>query len=181
MRQGIQAVRTVRSDEGMVRLCWRRMAEIGIALALTMAALLFVAWAAWAEAAGDVGVASAWARPTIGQGKATTAYMTITNAGETDDTLLGATSRKAERVELHQSKMSDDGIMRMRPVEDGLPIPAGGEVELAPGGYHMMVMGLGASLAEGGELPLTLEFAKSGQVEIAVPVRKGAGGANGQH
>jgi len=165
----------------MVRLCWRRMAEISIAVALTMAALLFVAWAAWAETAGDIGITSNWERPTIGQGKATAAYMTITNAGGADDTLLGARSPKAQRVELHQTKMGDDGVMRMRPVEGGLPIAAGGKVVLEPGGHHVMVMGLDAPLAEGGELPLTLEFAEAGQVEIAVPVRKGAGGTHGHH
>ena len=174
-------MRTFRSDESMVGLCRRRLVEIGVAVALTMAALLFVAWAAWAEAAGDIGITSAWARPTIGQGKATAAYMTIANGGEADDTLLRARSRAAERVEVHQTTKSDDGVMRMRPVGGGLPIPAGERVSLAPGGYHVMVMGLREPLAEGGELPLTLEFAKAGPVEIVVPVRKGAGGAHGHH
>jgi copper(I)-binding protein len=164
----------------MVRLCRRRLIEIGVAVALTMAAVLFAAWAVWA-AIGGIDVADAWARPTIGQGKVTAAYMSITNAGEIDDVLLGAISPKAERVELHQTKMGDDGVMRMRPVEGGMPVPAGGTVQLAPGGYHLMVMGLGEPLNEGGALPLMLEFAKAGSVDLVVPVRGNVGSGHEHH
>jgi copper(I)-binding protein len=160
----------------MVRLCRLRLIEIGAAVALTMTALLFVVWAAWAAEAGGIRVTGAWARPTIGQGKTTAAYMSITNAGETDDALVSVRSPKAETVELHQTKMDEGGLMRMRPVEGGVPIAAGGKVELAPGGYHIMVRGLGEDLAEGGDLPLTLEFTKARPVKIVIPVRASAGG-----
>ena len=142
----------------MAGLYKRRMVEIAVAVALTMAALLFVAWAAWA--AGGISITGGFAGPTIAEGRPTAVYMTITNDGEEDDVLQAVRSPKAERVEVHQTKMGDDGIMRMRPVEDGLPIPAGDDVALAPGGYHVMVIGLSESLAEGDKLSLTLEFAK---------------------
>jgi periplasmic copper chaperone A len=163
----------------MVRLCRRRLIEISVAVALTMAAVLFVAWAVWAR--GGINIADAWARPVIGQGKVTAAYMTITNAGESDDALLGATSPKAEKVELHQTKMGDGGVMQMRPVEGGIKVPAGDEVQLAPGGYHLMVMGLGEPLKEGDDLPLTLEFVRAGSIDLLVPVRSDVGGGHEHH
>ncbi len=158
-----------------------RLIEIGVAVVLTMVALLFVAWTAWAAEAHGIGVADAWARPTIGKGRATAAYLTITNEGTTDDLLKAVKSPSAEHVELHETKMTAEGVMQMRPLEEGLPIPAGGTAELKPGGAHVMVMGLEATLAEGGELPLTLEFAEAGSVDVVVPVRKGAGGDHAHH
>jgi periplasmic copper chaperone A len=179
VRQG-PPVRAFRPEEGIIRVCRRRLIEIGIAVALTTAAVLFVAWAVWA-ARGGIHVTDAWARPTIGQGRVAAAYMTITNAGEGDDALVGVTSPKAEKVEMHQTKMGDDGVMRMRPVEHGIPVPAGGKVEFAPGGYHLMVMGLGEPLNEGSDLPLTLTFTEAGSVDLVVPVRGHASGGHEQH
>jgi copper(I)-binding protein len=154
----------------MVRLSRPRWIEIGVALVLTIAALLFVVWTVWAAEAGGIGVADAWVRPTIGGGRTTAAYMTITNDGD-DDVLQSARSPKAKAVELHKTTMTADGVAQMRAVKNGLPIKAGGTLTLAPGGVHLMVMGLDEALAEGGELPLTLEFAKSGPMQITVPVR----------
>lgn len=158
-----------------------RLIEIGVAVVLTMIALLFVAWTAWAAEAHSISITEAWARPTIGQGRTTAAYLTITNEGTTDDVLKAVRSPSAERVELHETKMTAEGVMQMRPLDEGLPIPAGGTAELKPGGAHVMVMGLETTLAEGGDLPLTLEFAEAGSVDIVVPVRKGAGGDHAYH
>ena len=158
-----------------------RLIEIGVAVVLTMIALLFVAWAAWAAEAHGISITEAWARPTIGKGRTTAAYLTITNEGTTDDVLKAVKSPSAERVELHETKMTAEGVMQMRPLEEGLPIPAGGTAELKPGGMHVMVMGLETTLAEGGDLPLTLGFAEAGSVDIVVPVRKGAGGDHAHH
>lgn len=155
----------------MVRLSRPRWIEIGVALVLTLAALLFVVWKVWAAESGGVSVTDAWARPTIGEGRTTAAYMTITNGGNEDDALQSAHSPKAEAVELHKTTMTADGVAQMREVKNGLPIAAGGTIKLAPGGIHLMVMGLDEALAEGGELPLTLEFAKSSPMNVMVPVR----------
>lgn len=160
----------------MVRMTRLRLIEIGVAVVLTMVALLFVAWTAWAAEAHGISVTDAWARPTIGKGRTTAAYLTITNEGTTDDVLQAVKSPSAERVEMHETKMTAEGVMQMRPLDEGLPIPAGGTAELKPGGTHVMVMGLEATLAEGGDLPLTLEFAEAGSVDVMVRVRKGAGG-----
>ena len=72
--------------------------------------------------------------------------------------------------------------MQMREVEGGLPIAVGGTLKLAPGGMHLMIMGLDEALVAGGELALTLEFAHAGPVEIVVPVRATApAGADANH
>jgi len=164
-------VRTLYREEAKVRLSRHRWIEIGVALVLTMAALLFVVWTVWAAEPGGMSVADAWVRPTIGEGRNTAAYMTITNNGDADDVLQSARSADAKAVELHKTTMTADGIMQMRQVRDGLPIAAGGTLKLSPGGTHLMVMGLDDALAAGGEFPLTLEFAKSGSMAVMVPVR----------
>jgi copper(I)-binding protein len=147
------------------------MFEIGIALLLTLAALLFVGLTVWAEETGRINIADAWARPTIGDGKMTAAYMTIFNGSDTDDVLKSARTLKAKSVELHQTTMTPDGVMRMRKVEGGLPIDAGASVALAPGGSHFMLVGLEDALKAGEKLMLTLEFARAGSVDVAVPIR----------
>ncbi len=160
----------------MDRIARQRLLEIGLAVVLTMAALLFVAVAWAAKGQNGVAVSDAWARPTIAEGRVTAAYMTITNASGEGDTLKAAASPRAERVELHRTQMTDDGIMRMRPIQDGLPLPSGGAVLLKPGSAHVMIMGLEGPLSEGDDLPLTLELEKAGTIELSVPVRKRAAG-----
>ena len=74
--------------------CPGRWIEIGVALVLTMAALLFVVWTVWAAEHGGISVTDAWVRPTIGEGRTTAAYMTITNDGNKDDVLqVGAIAK----------------------------------------------------------------------------------------
>jgi copper(I)-binding protein len=71
--------------------------------------------------------------------------------------------------------------MTMRPVKDGLPIPAGKSVSLAPGGYHLMLMDLKAPLKKGDKIPVTLKFEKAGDVNVTLDVRDiGATGTSGQ-
>jgi len=96
--------------------------------------------------------------------------MTIANKGGEDDRLTGARAAKAKAVELHQTTMTPDGVMQMRKVEDGLPIEAGAELALSPGGAHLMLVGLEQALRAGEEIVLTLEFAKAGAIEVVVPV-----------
>lgn len=164
----------------MGRMTRQHLIEVGLALALTFVACLFVALAVWADQGTGVVVSDAWARPTIGDGRVTAAYMTIQNAGTAEDVLRSAQSPKAARVEIHETTMTDDGIMKMRPLENGLTIPAGGSASLKPGGAHVMVMGLDGELAKGGTLPLTLEFEMAGPIEISVPVGTGPSHAGGK-
>jgi copper(I)-binding protein len=161
-------------EEAMARLSRLHLAEIGVALTLTVATLLFAAWTVWAAEASGVAVADAWARPAFGHGRATAAYMTIVNKGEEDEVLVAAQSPEAKSVELHQTTMKADGVMQMREARGGFPIAADTTLKLAPGGMHLMIMGLDKALADGGQLKLTLEFANTGPIEIVVPVRANA-------
>lgn len=63
------------------------------------------------------------------------------------------------------------GVMRMRPVEGGVPLPAGEAVPLAPGGLHLMLIAPQADLAAGGQVPLTLRFEKAPLLVVTAPVQ----------
>lgn len=130
-----------------------------------------------AVTAGDLEIGAAWARAMLAGQKAAGGYLTISNKGAEADRLVGAASPLAGKVEVHTMEVVKD-VMTMRPVEGGLEIPAGGTVELKPGGYHIMFMDVKTPFAEGGSVPVTLEFEKAGAVEVSLPVRvvKGAGG-----
>jgi copper(I)-binding protein len=158
----------------MFGLAKLRIIEIGVALLLTLAALLFVGLTVWAAEIARIEVAGAWARPTIGQGRTSAAYMTIANKGDTRDMLKSARTPKAKAVELHQTTMTADGVMQMRKVEGAVPIEAGASLVLKPGGTHLMLLGLEDALRAGEELILTLEFVNAGVVDVVVPVSASA-------
>lgn len=92
-------------------------------------------------------------------------YLTITNTGTEDDTLTGGTSSFATVTEVHEMKMVED-IMKMRRLADGLAIPAGATVELAPGGLHIMFMQLTQALKDGKSMSGTLTFSKAGELPV---------------
>jgi copper(I)-binding protein len=147
-----------------------RAVEIGIALLLTVAALLLVALKVLATEGNGIRVVDPWARPTAGQSTTSAAYMTIANDGGDDDLLKGASTPKAKAIELHRTSKTAEGVMQMREITDGLAIEAGKSVVLEPGGIHLMLLGLETALEAGDTLTLTLEFAKAGAVEVLVPV-----------
>jgi Uncharacterized protein conserved in bacteria len=108
-------------------------------------------------------------------------FMTITNTGAEDDRLLSAASDAAAKVELHEMAMEGD-VMKMRPMADGIVIPAGETVTLEPGGLHVMFMGLSAPFIEGETVTVTLTFEKAGAVEVELPVGGvSAAAAEGHH
>lgn len=95
------------------------------------------------------------------------AFLSLANQGG-DDKLVAASADVAANVEVHQMAM-DGNVMRMRQV-DAVPLPAGKTVLLAPGGYHVMLLGLKAPLKEGDKFPLKLSFEKAGEVTVTVNV-----------
>ena len=109
---------------------------------------------------------------TMDMGGTGAAYLTVRNEGETDR-LLGGQTDKAEAVEVHEV-VDEGGVMQMRPLADGLEIPAGGEVILEPGGYHLMLFGLTEDLVVGMTFDLTLRFERAGDVVVSVVVRRSA-------
>ena len=108
-----------------------------------------------------------WARASAGAAKTGAAYLTITDQGQ-PDRLTGASTPVAETTELHES-MSDMGTMKMRPVP-GLALAPGKAVKLAPGGHHLMLMGLKAPLKAGDTVPLTLRFERAQPMTVTVTV-----------
>lgn len=143
------------------------------------ALLLLLLCAATAQA-GDLQVKDAWVRATVPAQKATGAFMQLKS--KTGLTLTGASSPLAESVELHEMSM-DGGTMRMRPLPR-LDLPAGQSVELKPGSYHLMLLGLKHPLAADGSVPLTLRFEQGGKqdsLELQLPVRSLTTPAGGMH
>jgi copper(I)-binding protein len=140
---------------------------------LAVAALLigFVA-PALAQGADNtsITVEQPWARATPTGAKTGAAYMTLDNKSGTADRLTGASSDVADKLQIHEMKV-ENGVMQMREVPDGLPIPAGGSVVLKPGSYHVMLIGLKKPLTAGEKIPLTLTFEKAGNISVTVPVQ----------
>jgi copper(I)-binding protein len=121
-------------------------------------------------AAGDapqLQVEHPWARASAGAATTGAAYLTLTDQGA-PDRLTGASTPVAATAELHES-MSDMGTMKMRPVS-GLSVAPGKPVKLAPGGYHIMLMGLKAPLKQGDTFPLTLTFEHAPPMTVTVNV-----------
>jgi len=147
-----------------------RLVEIGIALLLTLAALIFVGLAVWAAETGRISVADAWAGPASGADGSMAAYMTIANQGHEADVLKRVHTKTAQAVEINQPTVTADGVMQMRKVEGGLPIKAGASLVFEPGGTQLMLLGLTDALDAGEQLLLTLEFDRAGPVDVLVPV-----------
>ncbi len=124
-----------------------------------------------APAFGEVSITEAWVRGTVPGQMATGAFMELTSS--TDAALVSAATPAAKTVEIHEMAL-EAGIMRMRAI-NRLALPAGKTVEMKPGGYHVMMMGLAAPLKQGESVPFTLTFVdKDGRKttqEIKVPVR----------
>lgn len=135
------------------------------------AAFLLAAAPALAEdtKAGDITIEEAWTRATPPGAEVGGAYLTLSNEGESDDRLLSATTPIAGQVEIHSMNMTD-GVMRMRRLPDGVAIPAGETVKLAPGGMHIMLMGLKEPITQDKQVPLTLHFEKGGKIELELVV-----------
>ena len=122
-------------------------------------------------ASSQVTVTDPWVRGTVAGQRATGAFMKLTATG--DQKLVAAASPVAKIVEIHEMAM-DGGVMKMRAISK-LDLPAGKPTELKPGGYHVMLMALDRTLAEGEIVPITLTFedaaGKRQSVEIRAPVR----------
>jgi copper(I)-binding protein len=118
---------------------------------------------------GALEISGAFSRATLPNAPVGAGYLTITNTGTADDTLVAATSPVAGMTQIHQMKMEGD-VMKMSEVGDGLVIPAGQSVTLAPGGFHIMFMDLQTPLVEGSKVALTLTFATAGTIDVELAV-----------
>jgi len=124
---------------------------------------------------GSVQIENAYTRATVPGQQVAGGFMNIENKGAADQ-LISASSPVASEVQLHEMAM-DGNVMRMRQVKD-IALPAGGALELKPGGLHLMFMNIKAPLAAGETVPVKLKFAKAGEMELKLPVNPlGSSGA----
>ncbi len=119
--------------------------------------------------AGDLVISQPWSRATPTGAKVASGYLTIANKGTTPDRLLGGSSDAAAKVDVHEMA-SNGGVMTMRALDDGLALPPGATVTLAPGGYHLMLNDLKKPLKQGDGMPVTLKFEKAGDVAVTFNV-----------
>lgn len=119
---------------------------------------------------GDLVITKAWSRATPGGAKVAGGYLTIENRGHAPERLQTASAAHALRTEIHEMAVNN-GVMTMRPLIDGLVIAPGQIVELAPGGGHLMFIGLDAPLRVGDQVPVTLSFEHAGEVKVTLDVQ----------
>jgi copper(I)-binding protein len=122
-------------------------------------------------ATAAVTATDAWCRPSPNGAKAGGCYVTLTAA--TDDRLTGGSTPRAGSLQVHEMK-TENGMMKMAELKAGLPLPVGQAVALAPGGNHLMLIGLTAPLVAGETVPLTLQFASAPAITVQAQVRQPA-------
>jgi periplasmic copper chaperone A len=139
---------------------------------------------------GGIAVSDAWARTSPSMASAGAAYMLISNQGDVDDALIGASvdSSVAATVEIHETvamgsdttmgEMGSDttmsgGMMSMQPV-DRIELPAGESATLEPGGYHLMLLDLAEPLEAGETISITLTFEQAGEQVVEAEIRDSA-------
>jgi copper(I)-binding protein len=125
------------------------------------------------SACSDEGVvaANAWLRAASEGQPMSAAYVELCNGRDTADRLVAVKFNGAEAVELHQTSMSEDGLASMAPAEDGLELAPHVMTALAPGGAHIMLIGVTEALEEGEEAAITLEFENAPPQTLLFEVR----------
>lgn len=124
-------------------------------------------------ASGDgspVHVEGAWSRATPPGATAGAGYMVIANTAGTADRLVEVRTPAAARAQIHRS-VEKDGSVEMRHQDNGVAIPAEGEVRLTPGGYHLMLRQLASPLEAGETFPVSLRFERAGTLTVPVSVK----------
>lgn len=114
---------------------------------------------------GNLTISNPYVRMTTPKAPVSGGYFSITNNGDTTDTLLSVSVDFSGKTEIHEMKMQDS-VMMMRPIANGIEIPPGETVVLKPGGKHIMFMMLKEQLVEREKRKATLTFKKAGSIEI---------------
>lgn len=146
-----------------------------VTLRFLLLAWMAVAW--WSaitgcgqDPAAAIAISGAWVKEPV-PGKAMAAgYLKVENRGGGEEVLLGIDCADAAAVEMHDMT-HEDGMMKMRKMEEWT-IPGQGSLALAPGGGHLMILGLRRELKEGDTAQLTLHFKRAGDRTLSVPVKK---------
>ncbi|NPA58050.1 MAG: copper chaperone PCu(A)C [Aquificae bacterium] len=140
------------------------MKKIGLFLVILVFGLVY------AYTQPVIKVVDPWVRAVPPTMKNSALFMTIINDGDEDDELIEVKGDISKMIQIHRT-VNENGVMKMVHVEK-IEIPAHSKVELKPGGYHVMLMGLKRPLKEGEKIKFTLVFKKSGEIQIEAPVRK---------
>ena len=144
-----------------------------IFLLLASLSLLLLAACSSGPAGPQIKIEDAWARSSPLAAGNGSVYLTIENGGNEADALIGVSAAVSEAAEIHEMMMEGD-VMKMRPVAgQRLEIPAGGKVELKPGGLHIMLLELKEKLEIGQTVELTLKFEKTGEQTVTAEIRSG--------
>ncbi|MDX3807468.1 copper chaperone PCu(A)C [Bosea thiooxidans] len=158
--------------------------KLSYSLAAVVLALSATVAAAHGFQIGPLKIGHPWSRATPAGAKVGGGYLSIENTGTTPDRLVSISVPFAARAEIHEMVVKD-GVMTMRPLEQGVEVPAGAKVEFKPGGYHIMFMGLKEPLKQGEMVKGTLTFEKAGSVDVEFKVdsiaAKGGEGAHQSH
>ena len=118
---------------------------------------------------GNIALMGVSVRATLPNAPVGGGYVILQNNGDTDDRLISVEMPMAAKSEIHDMSMTD-GVMQMRPLKDGIEIPAGHSVVLQPGGKHLMFMGLSGQLEKGQSVPVTLNFENAGSTTLDFPI-----------
>lgn len=140
-------------------------------------AMTHVLWAHEFKA-GDIEIVHPWSRTTPQGAKVAAGYLVLKNNGSSPDRLVSVTAEIAGKAEIHEMAVDANGVMTMRPLTGGLEVPAGGEVELKPGSFHIMFMDLKKAPKQGESFAGTLTFEKAGTVNVHYSVEGMNGGSN---
>ncbi|PFG34923.1 copper chaperone PCu(A)C [Sanguibacter antarcticus] len=124
-------------------------------------------------AAESVTIENAWVKA-ADEGMSA-AFGDLKNSGTEDVTVTSATTAASSMVELHETVENEDGEMAMRAKDGGFTIPAGGDLMLAPGGNHIMLMDLVDPVTAGDEITFTLTFSDDSTVEFTAPAKDYSG------
>jgi copper(I)-binding protein len=144
---------------------------IAVVIATSML-LVLSAGVAGAHEKAEIKVKSAWVRSSPMEANAGAVFMFIKNTGKKANTLVSASVEPeiAGKAELHKTIMTSEGTMKMVPV-DKIKLPAGKQVVLKPGDYHIMLLELNKPLEVGEKFEVTLRFAKGPKVAVMAEVR----------
>ncbi|MDE1173533.1 MAG: copper chaperone PCu(A)C [Parvibaculaceae bacterium] len=145
----------------------KRMLKWLMVFTILLTAGAAIATVSRAEEPANVTIKDLWARPSIGNSQVGAGYFTVENKGEAD-VLLAVEADVSKKAEFHTMSMNGL-VMKMRRI-DNAPVPANGTLTFAPGGNHIMFVGLNKPLVEGESFPVTFVFEKAGRIAATMKV-----------
>jgi copper(I)-binding protein len=145
------------------------MKKLSSVVCMVIGALFFHTAIAQSSASTGLAFETPWVRASAPGQKNGAGYVQIQNKSSQTDRLLSATTENIGRVELH-TIINENGVAKMRQVQ-GIEVPAGSGATLAPGGFHIMFMGLTEPFKAGEVVPVMLRFEKAGEVKINFEIK----------